>query len=243
VAASRRVVPYLLLGLLTGGAIIGLAVGLASAPTSDDVALQSAAVITTEASSLRFTADLPPAITTLSGRRLRLPGEQVSGLWQAPNRWQTTIKGGPNDGHSFTTVGSHTYIKNPGQRIGRLDSIPYSSSPFDVPYGFFGLPPLGSLTTAVDVVRHGDVYTFVIPNLDVPPQTIVYAPLSGAHYVPPVMVAHNVSGTAEVVGGYVVKCDFPNGVILGKQHFRPVAWSLSDFGTAPPVLIPKAGGI
>jgi hypothetical protein len=242
VSASRRAVPYLLLGLLTGGAIIGLALGLASAPTSGDLSLQSAAVITTQASSLRFTAVLPPAMATVAGKRVRLPGEQVSGLWQAPNRWQTKIRGGPNDGHSFTSVGSHTYIKNPGQRLGRLDSVPYGPSPFDVPYGFIGLPPLGGLATAVDVVRHGDVYSFVIPNLDVPPQTIVYAPLSGAHYVPPVMVAHNVPGTADVVDGYVVKCEFPNGVTLGKQHLRPASWRLSDFGTAPPVLIPKTAG-
>ena len=76
----------------------------------------------------------------------------------------------------------------------------------------------------------------MIPILVGPPQTIVYVLLSGAHHVPPVMVAHNVTGTAEVVGGYVVKCDFPNGVILGKQHFRQFCsgGSLSDFGTAPP---------
>lgn len=237
--ASRRVVPYLLLGLLTGAAIIGVALGLASAPTNEDVALQSAAVMTTQISSLRFIAVLAPATTTLAGRKVRLPGEQVSGLWQAPNRWQTKIKGGANDGHSFTQIGSYTFIKNPGQRAGRLDSVPYGSSPFDVPYGFFGLPPIASLTTAVNVVRQGNSYTFVIPNLDVPPQVIAYAPLSGATYVPPVMVAHNVSGIAEVVGGYVVKYEFPNGVTVGNQHLRPAAWSLSDFGTAPPVTVPK----
>ena len=180
-------------------------------------------------------------MTTLPGKRVRLAGVQVAGLWQAPNRWKTTVRGGPNDGISFTSIGSHTYIKNPGQTAGRLESVPYGPSPFDVPYGFFGLPPLGGLTTAVDVVRHGDVYSFVIPNLDVPPQVIVYAPLSGAHYVPPVMVAHNVSGLADVVGGYVVTYGFPNGVTLGKQHLRPAAWSLSEFGTAPPVLAPKTG--
>lgn len=238
-SASRRVVPYLLLGLLTGEAAIGVALGLASAPTSEDVTLQSEAVMTTQVSSLRFLAALAPATVKLAGRTVRVPGEQVSGLWQAPNRWKTTIKGGPNDGHSFTQIGSYTYIKTPGQRAGRLDSLPYGSSPFDVPYGFFGLPPLGSLTTAVDVVRHGNNYTFVIPNLDVPPQVIAYAPLSGATYVPPVMVAHNVSGIAEVVGGYVVKYEFPNGVTVGNQHLRPAAWSLSDFGTAPPVTVPE----
>ncbi len=116
------------------------------------------------------------------------------------------------------------------------------SSPFDVAYGFYGLPPLGSLTTAIDVVRHGDRYSFVIPNLNVPPQWVAYAPLSGARYVPPAMVAHNVSGTADVVGGYVVNYAFPNGVRLGGQHLRPSAWSLSEFGTAPPVLAPSTGG-
>ncbi len=194
-----------------------------------------------QTSSLRFVTVVPSTTTTLPGRTVRLAGVHVAGLWQAPNRWQTTIRGGPNDGLSFTSIGSDTYIKNPGQTPGRLDSVPYGSSPFDVPYGFFGLPPLGGLTTAVDVVRRGDVYSFVIPDLDVPPQVIVYAPLSGAQYVPPVMVAHNVSGVADVVGGYVVKYDFPHGVTIGKQHLRPAAWSLSEFGTAAPVLAPKTG--
>ena len=101
-------------------------------------------------------------------------------------------------------------------------AFPTARAPFDVPYGFFGLPPLGSLATAVDVVRRGEVYSFVIPNLDVPPETIVYAPLSGARYVPPMMVAHNVPGVADVVDGYVIKCEFPNGVTVGRQHLRPV---------------------
>jgi hypothetical protein len=52
------------------------------------------------------------------------------------------------------------------------------------------------------------------------------------------MVAHNVSGIADVVGGYVVKFDFPNGVTLGSRRLRPAAWSLFEFDAAPPVAVP-----
>jgi hypothetical protein len=239
VAATRGLTPYILVGILTGAAVVGAGLGAASAPTSEEVALRSAAVLTTQASSLRFTAVVPAGSAKALGRTVHLAAEEVIGLWEAPNRWQTTIGGGSNQGRTVTSIGSYLYIKNPGQTAGRLDALLYGTPPFDVPYGFFGLPPLSSITTATDVARHGDRYTFVIPDLDVPPQWIAYAPLSGARYVPPVSVARNVDAIADVVGGYIVNYDFPDGVVLGRRHLRPASWTLSGFGTAPPVLVPR----
>jgi hypothetical protein len=227
--------------MLTGAAVVGAALGAASAPTSEEVALRSAAVLTTQATSLRFTAVVPSGSAKVLGTTVQLAGEEVIGLWEAPNRWQTTIRGGSNQGRTVTSIGSYLYIKNPGQAVGRLDALPYGTSPFGVPYGFFGLPPLSGITTATDVTRSGDRYRFVIPNLAVAAQWIAYAPLSGARYVPPLTVAHNVGAIADVVDGYVVSYDFPDGVVLGRRHLRPASWTLSGFDTASPVLVPGAG--
>ncbi len=69
------------------------------------------------------------------------------------------------------------------------------------PTDLFGRPPLSSISTAVDVIRTGNRYSFVVPELEVPPQWVAYAPLSGAHNTSPELVAHNVRATAVVARG------------------------------------------
>ncbi len=235
----RRSAPYVLLSILTGFAILGVALGLTFAPTSQEVSLRSAAEVTAQVPSLRFVAHVPAGTTNELGKAVRLSSEEVVGTWQAPDRWQTTISGGPNDRRTVTLIGSYVYIKNPGQPVGRLLTLPYKTAPFELPYGYFGLPPIAAIATATAVVQHGDTYRFVIPDLAIPPQFIAYAPLSGAQNVPPESFAHDVPAIADVVDGYVVTYSFPDGVMDGHQHLRGASWALSEFGKAPPVLAPR----
>lgn len=100
----------------------------------------------------------------------------------------------------------------------------------------FLLPPLGLPQGATQVTRHGDTYSFVVPQLDLALGWVAYAPLSHAAPTPD-NVALDTPARAQVVDGYVVVLALPQGVhaVYHADVGLIVGWRLSHFGTAPPV--------
>jgi hypothetical protein len=107
---------------------------------------------------------------------------------------------------------------------------------------FFGVPPLGLVTRATNVVQDGDVYTFTVPMMDLPFGWVAYAPLSGKHESlaeETFNSAHDTTMTAVIRNGMIVALSFPHGVRGGHiRSGRPELWTLAHFGTAPAVRLP-----
>jgi hypothetical protein len=97
------------------------------------------------------------------------------------------------------------------------------------------LPPLGLLSSATNVTRHGNVYSFEIPRLKIGVGGwVAYAPLSHAAVALPLAVAFNTSGRVVIKDGYVVSLSFPHGIqALHRGALRIVSdWHISQIGTA-----------
>ena len=238
----RSVIPLVLLAitlaLVLGAAIIGLR---SSRPSQGQIALQNAAQKTSAAPNFAFIlsngtgvpkSDLPP------------PNMRGFGSWQSPNKWQATLLYTDGPLSSETAIGSTLYL--PALR-GPTVALKLSSAALDTfgdPNGpVFLLPPLGLLNDAIQVSRHGDTYSFLVPELDLVGGWVAYAPISRAALALGDNVAFNTPARAQVVGGYVVALTLPEGIhATNHAHMGPVAWKLSHFGSAPSVTAPISSG-
>jgi hypothetical protein len=216
------------LALLTFGAA---AVGLHGAPTSDQIALQTAVEQTSEAPSFDYSID-----TQMESVAPRRPiSVQIHGIWRAPNQWQTTnVRNAPVS--TTTIVGSTlqvSYKGSPSLDV-RLSLRGLSESMMDPSSPVLSLPPLGLLLGATSVTRAGAKYSFVVPVLNIGVSGwIAYAPLSHATYPLDLTQAFNTRGEAIIKNGYVTTVIFPDGIRpLRGAAFHNARWDISNIGSA-----------
>ena len=231
---ARSLIPFVLLVVLFAATLGAALLGLNNSPSQDQIALQNAGRKTSNAPNFAFVV-----YNRMRVPNSDLPGPNTRGFgsWQSPDRWQVTLLSTSGPLSSETAIGSTLYL--PALR-GQTVALRVSSTALDTfgdPTGpVFLLPPLGLLQGATQVTRHGDTYSFVVPQLDLALGWVAYAPLSHAAVTPPDNVALDTAARAQVVDGYVVALALPQGVHAANHaHVGPIAWKLSHFGTAPPV--------
>lgn len=217
-----------ILALLAFGAAL---VGQLGSPSPELISLQAAAERTAEAPSFRYTLD-NQLESSKAGRRP--VSAVVYGVWQAPDRWRdrnnlagassvTTVTGSilqVSDGHGLTIR-----FRLPSDAT---ESLTDPNSPV------LSLPPLGLLFAATSVTRSGDVYSFVVPRLNVGlGGWVAYAPLSRATVPLALTMAFDTRADVVIKNGYVVSLAFPNGIRASRgDGLRVADWRISDVGTA-----------
>lgn len=229
--SRRQLIPLAMLGILAFLTLGAALVGVLGSPSPEQISLQTAAEQTAEAPSFSYTL-----LNRLESSKSGLHGVSVviHGIWKAPDRW--TEKDTLDGASSVTTVaGSILQVKdNEGLTITfRLPSSA-TESLTDPNSPVLSLPPLGLLVAATSVTRNGDVYSFVVPRLNVGVSGwVAYAPLSHATVPLALTVAFNTRADVVIKSGYVVSLVFPNGIRpLRAEALRVADWRFSDFGTS-----------
>jgi hypothetical protein len=229
--SRRRLIPYATVGvlaLLTFGAAL---VGVLGSPSPQQISLQNAAERTAEAPSFSYTLDnqLEPL----------KPGQHsvsvlVRGVWQAPDQWRD--RNNLDGASSVTTVTGSILHVSDDHGPSMMFQLPSSAteSLTDPNSPVLSLPPIGLLFAATSVTRNGDLYSFVVPRLNVGVSGwVAYAPLSDATLPLALTVALNTRADVIVKNGYVVSLVFPNGIRpLRGEALRVADWHISNIGTA-----------
>jgi hypothetical protein len=230
----RFYAPSVLVGLLALLALGSAVLGFRQAPSTSELVLQSAVGQTIDAPNFVFHTSAygysDPELTPRSN----------TGIWDAPDRLTVANR---VTRRTLTVVGSTIYLPMSHGFV-RLQESGVSVDPFGGTSKWLAseiLPPIGLLSTAKLVGVRGDVYRFSIPLIRMESDWIAYAPLDPGAFAPPPQgpLAYNTRAEAVVRNGYVVRFTFPDGVQGGKSLVAPVTWTLSDFGSAPPVYRPS----
>ena len=224
-------IPFAMVGVLAILTLGAARVGFLGSPSPEQISLQTAAERTAEAPSFSYTLD-----NQVESSKPGRPSVSVvvSGIWQAPDQWRD--RNALDGASSVTTVtGSILHVnddRGPSMTI-RLPSNA-TESLTDPNSPVLSLPPLGLLFAATSVTRDGDVYSFVVPRLNVGVSGwVAYAPLS--HTTAPLALTVALDTRADVMikNGYVVSLTFPNGIRpLRGAALRFADWRISDIGTA-----------
>jgi hypothetical protein len=244
---GRRIVPYALLGSVTllaiGAAALGASMGGSSpaggstgAPGSSG--LQSAVGATEQASSFTFreTAVVPASQEGTSGQVRHV---SIGGSYQAPDRWAVGTTLGGNFPRVIE-VGRTEYFVEPGGRVfvAHTARAPSLTSSDWLP--ILNVPPIGVAGDATDVQHHGSTYTFVVPTMELPPSWVAYSPQGlVSSDLPRPSVAKDTPVAVVVRDGYIVSLSFPRGFVAGADRLVPSTWSITRFGSAPPVVAPS----
>jgi len=229
----RRTIPFALVGVLALLTLAVALVGIHDSPSPAQMSLQIAAEQTAEAPSFSYTL-YSEIVPSKFGPALGLG--RTYGVWRAPNRWQ--VRDDHDGTSSLTTVtGSLLHLYN-GHGLSltfRLPSLSADEPLTDPNSPVLSLPPLGLLSSAMNVTHQGNVYSFEIPRLKIGVDGwVAYAPLSHATAAFPLAVALNTPGRVVIKGGHVVSFSFPHGIQpLHRGGLRIVPdWHISQIGTA-----------
>jgi hypothetical protein len=222
-----------MVGALSALAVGAAVVSLITGPSPDQIALQAAAQQTAAAGNFSFTCSvefrLSPQFHLTAGT------VRGQGTWQSPDRWRVTTV---HAGSSSTTTGSgstiHLSVSDGPSLTFRLPSDALNSfgDPDD---SVFSLPPLGVVDAATDVVRHGDIYQFVVPRLSLVSLGfgwVAYAPLSRTTLQVTPLVALNVHAEVVIKDGDVAMLTFPRGIhTTFHRETEWAVWHISHVGT------------
>jgi hypothetical protein len=227
-----------------GAAFLGLFTG----PSLASINLQIAQARTVAASSFTF------VLSNTSRRSSEFPGMSEtteSGTWQAPDHLQAIAVDRNGDGSSVIVVDGATFSES--SRPGTHDSsasnnvvkIHFKNAPPLTPYApnlepLFGIPPLGVVSQATNVVCDGNTYIFEAPVVDQSFGWVAYAPLSRSTSgvtLETNRTAHDVLMKAVVKDGDIVSLSYPDG-LPGSNG--PVVWTLSHFGSSSLIATPSA---
>jgi hypothetical protein len=225
-------IPLVLIGVLVLLTVGAAAVGVIGSPSPAQISLQTAAERTAEAPDFSYTLynqlkSSEPGLPAISVR--------VYGVWRAPDQWQ--VRNSLDGASSVTTVsGSILHVQDhhgPSLTF-QLPSSSATESLMDPNSPVLSLPPLGLLFAATSVTRNGDVYSFVVPRLNVGMSGwVAYAPLSHATLPLALTVALKTRADVVIKNGYVVSLAFPHGIRpLRGGVLRLAEWHISDIGTA-----------
>jgi hypothetical protein len=125
-------------------------------------------------------------------------------------------------------------------RVSRFAFTPALSDPFTTSGGnTFSLPPLQDVNQATDIVRIGDTFRFIVPQGHYPQGT--FSPAGRDAYFFRAAPAINVLMKAKISDGFIVAISYPHGIPAFAGDLEYTTWRLSDFGSAPPVVAPRAG--
>jgi hypothetical protein len=230
VRKRRFYAPRVLVGLLALLALGSAVLGFSEAPSTSELVLQSSVEQTVGAANFVFHTSAygysDPELTPRTS----------TGIWEAPDRLTVANR---VTRRTLTVVGSTIYLPMSHGFV-RLQECGVLVDPFGSNSTWLGsqiLPPIGLLSTAKLVAVRGDVYRCTIRVIRMESDWIAYAPLDPGAFAPPRQgpLAYNTRAEAVVRSGYVVRFTFPDGVQGGKSSVAPVTWTLSNFGTAPPV--------
>jgi len=237
----RRVLPVGLLAMMSLLTLASALLAIFTGPSLAAVDLQIAEARTSAVSSFNFhLADSNP----VGIGKVKTYRVSDFGTWQSPDRMKITSTGLGGAGQSTIVVnGSLVHLPNSSGYHGHIQFRIGQTTPFEtngVP--LFGIPPLGLVTKATDVVQSGDIYTFKVPVADLPYGWVAYAPLSGNGEVAAGVSspkAYDTTMTAVVRNGVIVTLSFPEGVHGGRVRIGgPEVWTLSRFSSAPTVTLP-----
>ena len=230
----RFYAPRVLVGLLALLALGSAVLGFSQAPSASELVLQNSVGQTVDAPNFVFHTSAygysDPELTPRTN----------TGIWEAPDRLTVTNR---VIRRTLTVVGSTIYLPMAHGFVRHQESgilvDPFGSSSMWLASQI--LPPIGLLSTAKLVAVRGAVYSCTIPVIRMESDWIAYAPLSPGAFapLPQGSLAYNTRAEAVVRDGYVVSFTFPDGVQGGKFSVAPVTWTLSNFGTAPPVYPPR----
>jgi len=216
------------LALLALGAAV---VGVLGSPSPEQISLQTAAERTAEAPSFSYTLHNQ---LEFSKPGLHSVSVVIHGVWETPDQW--TDRNTQDGASSVTTVAGSILRVRDDQGLSITFRLPSSAteSLTDPNSPVLSLPPLGLLLAATSVTRNGDVYSFVVPRLNVGVSGwVAYAPLSHATVLLALTVAFNTRADVVIKNGYVVSLAFPYGIRpLRGEALRVADWRISDIGTA-----------
>lgn len=235
VTATPRSFPVLLLAVLTllsaGAAVLAIMTG----PSADQRALQAAFAKTSHLDDFRFKVSV-----ALKGQSLPNSTGRASGVWQSPNRLQLTSRGSTGSESTTTVIGSTLYLRPAGRSGLVLHFKSALASPFFSDNGpIFFLPPLGDVSTAIDISRRGNVFSFVIPSVHISQGWVAYAPESGHAQGIAETAALRVPETVMIKNGFIVAISYPHGVRNNRADLMgPASWRLFDFGGRARVVKP-----
>ncbi|HUY22521.1 MAG TPA: hypothetical protein VMV22_09270 [Acidimicrobiales bacterium] len=219
---KQRALPLALVGLLGLLAVGAIALSLATAPPVDQQNLRIAAKATMAASGFVLTDT--NSVTPLSGRiGAASPRQVVHVLYQAPDRVRESGTGPTGTPVTVIVIGPVAY---------RSTGSTWSASPPSATFGAQAiatvLSPWAAAAGATTAIKHGDTFDFVPAELD--------SYITSVLGMPPSQLS-SLRLTATVHGDFVTD-EKITAVYRGQR--LTVDLALSQIGSAPPVVAPRA---
>ena len=128
-----------------------------------------------------------------------------------------------------------------GNNFARFRFAPALSDPFTTAGGnTFSLQPLHDVTQATDIVRNGNTFTFTVPRGRFPQFAFSTGSGSNDAHFRPAEAAINIPMKVTIIDGFIVAVFYPHGLPNKAGYLlHHATWHLSEFGSAPPVVVPR----